>query len=208
MAQHSEIDEQHIGTFWMLKLDRPLPDSLANDFNARIPATFKRIGQEAGEELVQLMELDEPAVILQRFAMGRHCYAARVAEQLVAYCWVTFDEECIGELGLSIRLKAGEAYIWDCATAPAYRGQRLYPALLKYILNALHAEGLHRVWIGTNSDNLASQIGVAAAGFQPAVDFLIGNASTKPTIRLRGHTGISAQDLQDVYHALSVIQAP
>jgi len=208
MAQHSEIDEQHIGTIWMLKLDRPLPASLADGLAARIPATFKRIGQEAAEELAQVMELDDPAVILQRFAAGRHCYAARVADQLVAYGWVTFDEECIGELGLSIRLKVGEAYIWDCATAPAYRGQRLYPALLKYMLNALHAEGMHRVWIGTNTDNLASQIGVAAAGFQPAVDFLTGNASTKPTIRLRGRTGVSEQDLQDVYHALSGIQAP
>jgi ribosomal protein S18 acetylase RimI-like enzyme len=207
MAQHSEIDEQHIGTICMLKLDRPLPASLANGFAARIPATFKRIGQEAAEELAQVMELDNPAVILQRFAAGRHCYVARVADQLVAYGWVTFDEECIGELGLSFRLKVGEAYIWDCATAPAYRGQRLYPALLRHILNVLHAEGLQRVWIGTDTDNLASQIGVAAAGFQPAVDFLIDNASMKPTIRLRGRAGVSEQDLQDVHNALWGLQA-
>src|SRR6266496_6227145 len=109
MAQLSKINTQHIGTFWMLKLDRPLPAGLV----PRIPTNFMRIGPEIAQELAQAMELDGPTVILQRFAAGRYCYAVRVAGQLVTYGWVTFDEEDIGELGLSIRLKAGEAYIWD-----------------------------------------------------------------------------------------------
>jgi ribosomal protein S18 acetylase RimI-like enzyme len=206
MAQHSEIDAQHIGTFWMLKFERPSPADLAQPHYAslaRIPATFTRVGPEVAQELARVMELDDPAVILQRFAAGRHCYVARVAGQLVTYGWVTFDEENIGELGLSIRLKAGEAYIWDCATVPAFRGQRLYPALLTHILRALQAEGLQRVWIGTNRDNLASQIGIVAAGFQPVADFLIVNAPSKREVRLRGRTGVSKQDLEDVQHALS-----
>ena len=150
MAQHSEIDAQHIGTFWMLKFDRPLPAGLV----PRIPTNFMRLGPEMAQELAQAMELDDPAVILQRFATGRHCFAARIAHQLVTYGWVTFDEESIGELGLSIRLEAGDAYIWDCATLPAHRGQRLYPALLTYMLHELHAQGIQRVWIGTDTDNL------------------------------------------------------
>jgi len=198
MAQHSESNAQHIGTFWMFKLDRPLPAGLVPN----IPATFMRIGPEAVQELAQVMELADPAVILQRFAAGRHCYAARVAGQLVTYGWVTFDEEGIGELGLSIRLKAGEAYIWNCATVPAYRGQRLYPALLTHMVHALYAEGVNRIWIGADTDNPASQIGIAAAGFRPVVDFLIVNASTMRKVCLRGRTGISQQDLEDVNQAL------
>ena len=190
MAQHSEINTQHIGTFWMLKLDRPLPAGLV----PRIPTNFMRIGPEIAQELAQAIELDGPTVILQRFAAGRHCYAARVAGQLVTYGWVTFDEEDIGELGLSIRLKAGEAYIWDCATLPAYRRLRLYPALL--------TQGIQRVWIGTDTDNLASQIGIVAAGFQAVADFLTVNTPSMSTVRLRGCSGVSTQDLEDVHHAL------
>jgi GNAT superfamily N-acetyltransferase len=199
MAQHSEIDAQHIGTFWMLKFDGPLPAGLV----PRIPTNFMRLGPEMAQELAQAMELDDPAVILQRFAAGRHCYAARIAHQLVTYGWVTFDEESIGELGLSIRLEAGDAYIWDCATLPAYRGQRLYPALLTYMLHELHAQGVQRVWIGTDRDNVASQIGIAAAGFQPVVDFLILNTtSSVRKVLLRGRTGVSMQDLEDIHYAL------
>lgn len=196
MTDLSGTNTQHIGTFWVLELDRPLPPAIV----PRIPATFMRIGPE--EELVQAMGLDDPAIMLQRFATGRHCYAARVDGKLAGYGWVTFDEEAIGELGLRFRLKAGEAYIWDCATLPAYRGQLLYPALLSYIVSELDAAGLRRVWIGADMDNLVSQKGMALAGFQPAVDFLVDSTQGMSRPRLNGRPGIPEQLVMDVHHAL------
>lgn len=196
MTDLSGTNTQHIGTFWVLELDRPLPPAIV----PRIPATFMRNGPE--EELVQAMGLDVPAIMLQRFATGRHCYAARVDGKLAAYGWVTFDEEAIGELGLRFRLKAGEAYIWDCATLPAYRGQLLYPALLSYIVSELDAAGLRRVWIGADMDNLVSQKGMALAGFQPAVDFLVDSTQGISRPRLKGQPGIPEQLVTDVHHAL------
>src|SRR2546426_8059445 len=198
MAQLSKINTQHIGTFWMLKLDRPLPAGLV----PRIPTNFMRIGPEIAQELAQAMELDGPTVILQRFAAGRHCYAARAAGRLVTYGWVTFDEEDIGELGLSFHLKAGEAYIWDCATLPAYRGLRLYPALLAHILSELHKAGLHRVWIGADTDNLASQSGLALVGFQPVVDIVITHALPSHQACVRGRPGVPERLVTDVHRAL------
>src|SRR5256714_6842003 len=174
MTDPSGTNVQHIGTFWILELDRPLPPAIV----PRVPATFMRIGPEIAGELAQAMGLDDPAIILQRFATGRHCYAARVDGKLAAYGWVTFDEEAIGELGLRFRLKAGEAYIWNCATLPAYRGQRLYPTLLAYIVGELYHQGLRRVWIGTDTDNLPSQSGLALAGFQPIGDIVIDHVLT------------------------------
>ncbi len=189
---------QHIGTFWMLELDRPLPPAIL----PRIPATFMRIGPEVAGELVQAMGLDDPEIILQRFARGRHCYAARVDGKLVAYGWVTFDEEAIGELGLRFRLKAGEAYIWDCATLLAYRRQHLYTALLSCIVSELRASGLCRVWIGTDMDNLVSQNGIALAGFQPAIDFLVDSSQGISRPWLNGRPGIPEQLVMDVHQAL------
>ena len=198
MTDPSGTNVQHIGTFWILELDKPLPPAVV----PRVPATFMQIGPEVVEELVQAIGLDDPAIILQRFATGRHCYAARVDGKLAAYGWVTFDEEAIGELGLRFRLKAGEAYIWDCATLPPYRGQLLYSALLSYIVSELCAAGLCRVWIGSDTDNFVSQRGMALAGFQPAVDFLVESALGISRPRLTGRPGIPEQLVMDVHHAL------
>src|SRR5215472_14181563 len=130
MTLSSEADAQPQSTLWMLDLDGPL---LVGSV-PRVPVIFMRAGPEVAQELARAMDLDDPALVLQRFDNGRHCYIGRIDGTLVTYGWVTFDEEDIGELGLSIRLKAGEAYVWNCATLPAYRGQRLYAALLAHII--------------------------------------------------------------------------
>ncbi len=118
MTSPSEIDV--LGLLWMLQLDRPRPCKQ----ESRIPATFQRAGPEHATELAQAMGFDHPASVLQRLSMGKHCYIVRVKGKLAGYGWITYDTEDIGEFGVSIRLNEGEAYIWDCATLPAYRGQR------------------------------------------------------------------------------------
>ncbi len=148
------------------------------------------------------MEFDDPTAILQRFTRGCHGYIARIEGKLAAYGWVTFDEESIGELGLSIRLKTGDAYIWDCATLPAYRGQRLYPALLAHILSELQSSGLRRAWIGADTDNLSSQAGMALAGFSPAVDVIMTRVLTIRRLWVRGRPGVPEQVVADVRQAL------
>jgi GNAT superfamily N-acetyltransferase len=184
-----------LGILWMLRLDRPLPAGV----EPRIPATFLRAGAEDMPELAQAMGFDDADPVLQRFSRGRHCYIARVEGKLVAYGWITFDQEHIGELGLSIRLGEGEAYIWDCATLTAYRRQRLYPALLGHVLAELQRAGLRRVWIGTDGDNLPSQSGVALAGCQRIVDIILAPDGAYAT---RGHPGVAWPDVLDAHYAL------
>jgi ribosomal protein S18 acetylase RimI-like enzyme len=183
MASASEIDPQPVGTFWALNLEGVLPDEI----KPRLAAQFARVDAEAGATLAQAMGLDEPTLVLKRFARQCRCYGAWIDGTLAAYGWVTFDEERIGELGIRFRLAPGEAYIWDCATLPAYRGQRLYPALLGYIVKELQAEGFQLAWIGADSDNLASQKGFRLAGFQPVADVMsIHNKGPVSAIHLRG----------------------
>lgn len=196
MTNPSEAGVQHLGILWMLRLDRPLPASP----QTRIPATFSRAGLEEAEELASTMGFDNPAPVLQRFHMGRHCYIARADGKIVAYGWISFDEEGIGELGLRICLNKGEAYIWDCGTLPAYRGQRLYPALLGHMLGELQSAGLQRVWIGTDADNLPSQVGVALVGCLPVLDVVLDNSTSR--LVSRGRPGVPIQDVLDAHYAL------
>ena len=185
MASASEIDPQPVGTFWVLDLEGTLPDGP----RPRCQAQFGRVDAEAVPTLAQAMGLADPSLPLERFAAGKRCYGAWVDGQLAAYGWVTFDEEKIGELGLRVRLSPGEAYIWDCATLPAYRGQRLYPALLAHISRALRAEGFRQILIGADTDNLASQQGFLLAGFQPVADMLLMPGSARNQMLLRGRAG-------------------
>ncbi len=198
MMQPAEADAQPRSTLWMLDLGQPLPV----DPVLQVPVVFMRAGPEVAQELAQAMDLDDQAVVLQRFDNGRQCYVGRIEGTLATYGWVTFDEEGIGELSLSIRLKAGEAYIWNCATLPAYRGQRLYPALLVHIVGELHHQGLHRVWIGTDTDNLPSQSGIVLAGFQPIGDVVISHVLTMRRAWMRGRPGIPEQLVMDARFAL------
>jgi len=127
------------------------------------------------------------------------CYVARVDGRLVAYGWITFDHEEIGELGLRIRLQPGAAYIWDCGTLPEYRGRRLYPALLAQMLGELQPAGFQRIWIGTDADNLPSQSGVALVGCQAIVDIIRDDDGE---FMSRGRPGVSPQDVLDAHYAL------
>jgi hypothetical protein len=96
-----------------------------------------------------------------------------VEEKIASYGWVSFHEEFVGELHLRLKLRSSEAYVWDCATLPAFRGNYLYSILLTYILEDLRAERLRHAWIGTDLDNVVSQRGIARAGFQCVADLVI-----------------------------------
>lgn len=198
MTSPAEINAQHMGLLWMLSLAEPLPVGPT----PRIAATFHIAGLEQAAELAAAMGFADPEPVLQRFEQGRCCAIARVAGQLAAYGWQTFDEEGIGELGLRMRLLPGEVYLWDCATLPAWRGQRLYPALLSYMLDVLQHDGFQRVWIGMDADNLPSQTGAALAGFQPIIDILLVREPHTRRFLARGYPDVPEEHVRDAQYAL------
>src|SRR5215831_11774899 len=198
MMPASEIGPWPLGTLWVLNLNEPSLDGPA----PRVTATFQRAGPEVVPSLAQAMGLEDLAEVLQRFAAGKRCYIGNVEGVLATYGWVTFDEEWIGELHLRIRLAAGEAYIWDCATLPAYRGLRLYPSLLGFMVNELRAEGLQRIWIGADADNLPSQKGMVLAGFHPVVDMVLDRALALRMTWVRGRPGVPEKLVEDARRAL------
>jgi hypothetical protein len=185
MTVSAENDPRRAGVIWALDLDEPPPP-----LTPRIPATFRLAGLESVSALSEAMGGDASAEILKRFETGRRCYTAWVADQLAAYGWVSFNEEHIGELNLHITLLPGEAYIWDCATLPAFRQNYLYSALLVHILGALRSEKLCRVWIGADLDNVASQRGIARAGFKAVADLLIARVLILRSVWVQGRLDV------------------
>jgi GNAT superfamily N-acetyltransferase len=198
MIPASELGPQHLGTLWVLDLNEPPLDGP----KPRIGVTYQRVGSEAVLSLAQAMKLDSPEEVLKRFDAGKRCYTGTVEGVLATYGWVTFDEELIGELRLRIRLAPDEAYIWDCATLPEYRGLRLYPALLWHIIDELRAQGLRRIWIGADADNLPSQVGIRLCGCHPIADFVLDYSLAFYTSWIRGHSGAPEQFVEDARRAL------
>ena len=197
MMVSAENDPRRHGTIWVLHVDQEMPAVAP-----RLRAEFSRLTPDLAPALASSTNSLSLTEITKRIESGRQCHVARVDGQIAAYGWVSFVEEDIGELNLRIKLLAGEAYIWDCATLPAYRRQRLYSALLAYMLDELSAEGLRRIWIGTDVDNVASQKGVGLAGFRPIID--IGTTSTGAghSIWVRKRAGVSEQDALDARQML------
>lgn len=185
MMVSAENDPRRAGVIWALNLDEPVPV-----INPLIPATFRRVGPESMPALAEAVGGAASGEILKRFETRRRCYAAWVADKLAAYGWVSFNEEHIGELNLRLTLLPGEAYIWDCATLPSYRQHYLYSALLVHILEELRTEGLCRVWIGADLENVASQRGIACAGFRPVADLLIARVLTLRSVWVQGRLDV------------------
>ena len=180
------VTAEYAGTMWLLE-----PDDAPAAIAPLLPAIFAPAGPDDTDRLTAAMGLPDSEEVRRRFATGRRCYAAKCAGALAAFGWVSLDREAVGELGLVIQLPPGDAYVWDCATAPAYRRHHLYTALLAYIAGALRADGRRRIWIGAAPDNTASHAGIMRAGFQPVADLFLARATRQFTVR--GRPGIPAE---------------
>ena len=185
-------EPQPIGLIFHMPLDGGL-----RPIETLLHTTYCRLAPEAAPELAPVMDLAE---VQRRLANGRRCYVAHVLGALAAYGWVSFDEEHVGENGLQVRLLPGEAYIWDCATLPAYRRQGLYAALLVYMAQALQADGLRAAWIGSDYNNSPSTAGIVRAGFT-SVSVLVAAPPAPGEQRQRGwlqaNPGVSAEQLTE-----------
>jgi ribosomal protein S18 acetylase RimI-like enzyme len=181
----TENDPRRAGTIWAFHLDQPIPT-----IKPAIDAAFYRAEPETITELTSVMGADTSTEILKRYKSGRRCYVAQAEDRFAAYGWVSVNEEFIGELNLRLRLLPGEAYIWDCATLPAFRRNHLYSALLTYILQDLNTEGFHRVWIGADLDNIPSQKGIARAGFTHVADLIVARVLALRQVWVQGQPGV------------------
>ena len=192
----AESDPRRAGTIWVLNLDQLTPV-----VKPLIDTSLCRVSTESAHRLATAMGSDSLTDILKRFEAGKRCYAVQVDDhsarnigenqrrarsKFVAYGWVSFNEEFIGELNLRLRLLSGEAYIWDCATLPEFRQKHLYSALLAYMVGELRTEKFRRVWIGADLENTVSQRGIARAGFIHVADLIVARVLALRQVWVQG----------------------
>ena len=187
-------DSKRDGTLFVLDLtEAPRTESLPD-------VTMRAAGAADAAALRDAMDAtgtyagDE---VQTRLSSGRLPYVVEKDGLVASYGWVALSAEPIGDLGIAFQLEPGEAYIYDCATRPAYRGRGFYPALLRYIARDLGRAGLRRAWIGTAPGNATSQRGIVRAGFTKVADV---NVEREPNghvdVELYGVPGIAPELLR------------
>ncbi|MGZ3602009.1 MAG: N-acetyltransferase family protein [Ktedonobacterales bacterium] len=186
------------GTLWTMVLDGAAPAPVAAP-----SVTFGEAMPEAAESLALAMGPDELPEVRRRFAGGRRCFVARVEGDIAAYGWVSQGVEQIGELERSLHMRPDEAYLWDCATLPAYRRKGLYTALLEHIAATLRSEGMRRLWIGTSLQNRPSLQGMAAAGFRPVITVRFVRILTLSHLWVSGEATAPPAHVADAQQALT-----
>ncbi len=134
--------------------------------------TFHELSFEEAAQLQSLMEATgeyEPGDALKRLKRGKLAFAVKTSpgegEVYAAFGWVSLDIEPLGNSGYSFKPPPGDAWLYDFATLPVYRGREFYPTLLRFILLNLAGRHLTRAWIGTAPGNDTSARSISRAGF-------------------------------------------
>jgi len=125
--------------------------------------------------------------VARRRAEGHRPYVISVDGEPAGYGWVATRTCGIGELGFGFYLPAGNRYLWDFATLPAFRGRGIYPALLSEIVRR-ECPPATRLWIIHAPENLPSGVGINRAGFEPVAE-LSFDAAGEPSFAPVGGTG-------------------
>lgn len=135
----------------------------------RISCEFERLSTDQLARLTAVRSLSPQKFqqFQRRFQRGHTCFVASHQGQAVHYSWLQVDGfHPIQPAGRSRAVASAEAWIFDCRTHESARGQNLYPYVLTQILHALRSQAFTCAWIYTSHDNIASQRGIAKAGFQ------------------------------------------
>ena len=88
------------------------------------------------------------------------CFAAFQADSLAGFAWVAFGDipgernhDGKPETGLPIQLSDDAAFVFQVLVLPAYRGRRLYAAILSRMADDLQHEGIHSLVLTTEGSN-------------------------------------------------------
>jgi hypothetical protein len=118
------------------------------------------------ELLASLMNIS-PTEIIELLQEGHRPYLARLGSVPVAYGWSASGRATFGGGRIIFQVPAGNHYLYNFVTLPAWRGLGIYPRLLQAILR--HESSLNkRYWINHQSSNTASEKGISKAGFRLA----------------------------------------
>ena len=128
----------------------------------------ERITHPADPRLPEADPLVDVELAVERLLGGDELFLLRAPDGAVACCgWLRAGRPIlVTEVDEVLPLGEGDAWIFDCETAPAHRGRGLFPSLLAAAARE-HLGGGRVVRIGALDWNRASLRAIRRAGFSP-----------------------------------------
>lgn len=129
--------------------------------------TVHRVSPEGSATMLRHAPGKERKLWQERFRDGDLCYAVFLDSRLAHHSWVKrAGVQPVTEAARRYPVAPGEFWIYHCWTAVWARGKRIYPGVLARIIREHVDEGFTRARIYTTESNVASQHGIARAGFR------------------------------------------
>ena len=156
------------------------------------PVEGLRLEQLSDAELVALSNRPEAREQAQRFErLGfNEAFGVWKDGKLAHVAWlIPADRDALQEVR-NVKLRAGEAEITHCLTLPEFRGQGMYPFAIRSLCDVARQRGIHRIYMITSVENLASQRGIEKAGLTRGGEIIRLTDSYLPLLKdvtYRGH---------------------
>jgi ribosomal protein S18 acetylase RimI-like enzyme len=185
---YAVLREQGFKSFWfklaaelgyrrLILLERSLLQPV-NPPAQELALRFDILGESQVNDFLAFRPEFPQAEVLKRLRAGNVCFTARDQGRLISAAWTTTERAWTDFLGCEIALGAGEAYLFDAFTHPAYRGQGVAPALCFNQLAHFRRAGLRRVVRATLPENTPALRAHVKCGFRPHA--LIGRMKIGP----------------------------
>jgi RimJ/RimL family protein N-acetyltransferase len=144
---------------------------VAGDLIPDVPVTagvtVLRVPPERSATMLRQAPGRELKLWQERLQAGDICYTAFLDGRLAHHSWVKrAGIQPVPEAARNYTVAPGEFWIYHCWTAAWARGKRIYPSVLAWIIREHINEGFTRARIYTTTSNIASQHGIARAGFR------------------------------------------
>jgi ribosomal protein S18 acetylase RimI-like enzyme len=150
--------------------------SLVEPFQEVIPkanVTIRRATIDDMDKFVGLVDKDKYFRFQQRFKQGKICFIVLDGDKVVAFSWISFQNEYNSEWRCEVKLKDNEAYVFDSFIDPAYRHKRLHSALIFQKFLYLQMQGYQKAIGYVDVDNTYSLKALASSGHQPKKIFTL-----------------------------------
>ena len=132
------------------RLDVPRPE-----IRSQLPLRFEVLGSDQIGDYLACLPGADPYEVDLRITIGDRCLAARLNGEVVAVQWVAFRDARLPNVGATLPISDGDAYLYGAYTSPRWRRMGINSALRTHVFDRLQAEGYRRVvsaWIPENKE--------------------------------------------------------
>jgi len=150
----------------MLLLERSLAQPLS-EVIARLQVRVDVLRESEVDEYLAFRPDTPRSKVTERIRLGHQCYFARHEGRIVTACWIATRPVWSEYLDCEIPLAAGDAYLFDKFTLPAFRGLRVGTAVRMRQQRELQQAGYRRTICAIVPENKPALRDVPKGGYKP-----------------------------------------